>query len=138
MVGIKSYGAYIPLHRIDRAEFQRAWGGFGMPGEKSVGNFDEDSVTMAVESALDCLNGTDPKAIDSLLFATTTSPLCTLRLTLRIACILPKCLCTFSRYMIGSTEFISRTDSFSLTRIHHGPRTLSLPGIAKQPLSIPR
>lgn len=77
MVGITSYGAYIPLHRLDRSEFFRAWGGiFGMsiPGEKAVANFDEDSVTMAVESAIDCLNGTNPGKVDGLYFATTTSP----------------------------------------------------------------
>ena len=77
MVGITSYGAYVPLHRLDRAEFFRAWGGiFGMsiPGEKAVANFDEDSLTMAVESATDCLNGIDPKTVDGLFFTTTTSP----------------------------------------------------------------
>ncbi len=77
MIGITSYGAYIPLHRLDRSEFFRAWGGiFGMsiPGEKAVANFDEDSLTMAVESAIDCMNGTDPQKVDGLLFATTTSP----------------------------------------------------------------
>ena len=77
MVGITSYGGYIPLHRLDRSEFFRAWGGiFGMsiPGEKAVANFDEDSITMAVESAIDCLNGTDHQKVDGLFFATTTSP----------------------------------------------------------------
>jgi len=76
MAGITSYGAYVPLHRIERSEFNRAWGGMmAMPGEKAVANFDEDSVSMAVEASLDCMNGTDPKTIDGLLFATTTSPL---------------------------------------------------------------
>ena len=77
MIGISSYGAYIPFHRLDRSEFFRAWGGiFGMaiPGEKAVANFDEDSITMAVESTTDCLNGTDPHKVDGLFFATTTSP----------------------------------------------------------------
>jgi len=32
MIGITSYGAYIPWHRIDRQLFQQAWGGFAMPG----------------------------------------------------------------------------------------------------------
>jgi len=74
MAGIKSYGAYIPLHRLERAEFNRAWGGFPIPGERSIANSDEDSLTMAVESAIDCLNGIDPKTVDGLYFATTTSP----------------------------------------------------------------
>jgi 3-hydroxy-3-methylglutaryl CoA synthase len=74
MVGITAYGAYIPLHRIDRAEFKRAWGSFAIPGERAVANFDEDSITMAVEAATDCLNGIDPNSVDGLFFATTSSP----------------------------------------------------------------
>jgi len=74
MVGIKSYGAYIPLHRMAREVFYKEWGGFPIPGERSVANFDEDSVTLAVESAIDCMKGFDPQKVDGLFFATTTSP----------------------------------------------------------------
>jgi len=74
MIGITSYGAYIPWHRLDRQEFLRAWGGFAIPGERSVAYFDEDSVTMAVEAAIDCLKGKDPQKVGGLYFATTTSP----------------------------------------------------------------
>ncbi|MBE0415256.1 MAG: OB-fold domain-containing protein [Dehalococcoidia bacterium] len=74
MIGITSYGGYIPLHRLSRGEFLRAWGGFGMPGERAVANHDEDSVTMAIESAIDCMKGIDPEKVDGLFFATTTSP----------------------------------------------------------------
>ena len=74
MVGVVSYGAYIPYHRISREEFQRAWGGFGMPGERAVANFDEDSITMAVEAARDCLTGMDHVKIDALFLASTTLP----------------------------------------------------------------
>ena len=73
-VGITSYGAYIPLHRMSRDVFYKAWGGGKMPGERAVCNFDEDTVTMAVESAADCARGFDPKKIDGLFFATTTQP----------------------------------------------------------------
>ena len=72
--GITSYGAYIPLHRMSREIFYNSWGGVKMAGERSVCNFDEDSVTMAMESAIDCLAGKDPKTIDGLFFATTTAP----------------------------------------------------------------
>jgi hydroxymethylglutaryl-CoA synthase len=74
MVGITSYGAYIPWHRIDRQNFLKAWGGFAMPGEKAVVSYDEDSLTMSVEAAIDCLKDTDPHTVDGLYFATTTSP----------------------------------------------------------------
>ena len=74
MVGITSYGAYIPWHRIDRQNFLKAWGGFAMPGERAVASYDEDSLTMAVEAAIDCLKDMDPHNVDGLYFATTTSP----------------------------------------------------------------
>jgi len=74
MVGITSYGAYIPWHRLDRQNFVKAWGGFGIPGERSVAYYDEDSVTMAVEAAMNCMEGKDPGKVDGLYFATTTSP----------------------------------------------------------------
>jgi 3-hydroxy-3-methylglutaryl CoA synthase len=74
MIGITSYGAYIPWHRIDRQQFTKAWGGFAIPGERAVAYYDEDCLTMAVEAALDCIRDVDPSIVDSLLFATTTSP----------------------------------------------------------------
>ncbi len=90
MIGITSYGAYIPWHRMDRQLFLKAWGGFAIPGERAVAYYDEDSVTMAVAAAMDCLSDIDPHTVDGLLFATTTSPykekLCsaTMALTLRL------------------------------------------------------
>ncbi len=64
MVGIVSYGAYIPLRRLTT----------GPQTEKAVANWDEDSLTMAVAAGIDCLNGIDRKSIDGLYFATTTPP----------------------------------------------------------------
>ena len=74
MVGIISYGAYIPFHRLSHAEITRAWGIAAPPGERSVAYFDEDVVTMAVAAATDCLRDVDNESIDAILFATTTSP----------------------------------------------------------------
>jgi hydroxymethylglutaryl-CoA synthase len=77
MAGIVSYGAYIPLYRLDRAELFRAWGGIlgmSIPGEKAVAGYDEDSVTMAVEAMTDCMRGTDLRTVDGLFFASTTHP----------------------------------------------------------------
>ncbi len=74
MAGIMSYGAYIPLHRLSRAEIARAWDVGEVPGEKAVANFDEDSLTMAVAAAKDCLKGIDTGNIEGLYFASTTSP----------------------------------------------------------------
>ena len=75
MAGIASYGAYIPLYRMSRPEIQKAWDSMmPIPGEKAVASYDEDSITMAVAAAIDCLNGIDRQLIDRLYFASTTSP----------------------------------------------------------------
>ncbi len=74
MAGIISYGAYIPLYRLTRAEISKSWGRPPLPGEKAVANFDEDSLTMGVAAAMDCTMGIDRKTIDGLYFASTTSP----------------------------------------------------------------
>ena len=74
MVGITSYGAYIPYYRLDRKEISRAWGMQFLGGEKAVANFDEDTLTMAVAAGLDCIEGVDRSGIDGLLLGSTTSP----------------------------------------------------------------
>ncbi len=75
MAGIASYGAYIPLYRMSRPEIQKAWDSMmPIPGEKAVASYDEDSITMAVAAARDCLTGIDLEKIDRLYFASTTSP----------------------------------------------------------------
>jgi 3-hydroxy-3-methylglutaryl CoA synthase len=74
MVGITSYGAYIPFYRLSRDEISRAWDTPTIGGEKAVAGYDEDSLTMAVAAGLDCINGFDPGSIGGLFLATTTSP----------------------------------------------------------------
>jgi len=43
-------------------------------GEKAVANWDEDSVSMGVAAAWDCMIGKDRKSLDALYFASTTMP----------------------------------------------------------------
>lgn len=74
MIGIKSYGAYIPVYRLSANELARAWGGRGGKGEIAVANYDEDSITMAVEATVDCLSGMEYSIADGLYFASTTPP----------------------------------------------------------------
>ncbi|MEJ5187190.1 MAG: hypothetical protein WHT46_08940, partial [Candidatus Geothermincolales bacterium] len=80
MVGIVSFGGYVPRYRLNRFLI------FGMMGwlnpviitnargEKAVANFDEDPVTMAVAAGMDCLRGMDRKGVDAVYLATTTAP----------------------------------------------------------------
>jgi 3-hydroxy-3-methylglutaryl CoA synthase len=73
MVGITSIGAYIPMYRLTREEIGRMWRTKGTGGEKAVAGYDEDTVTMAVAAAQDCMRRRDKK-VNGLYFATTTAP----------------------------------------------------------------
>jgi len=74
MVGIKSYGAYIPIYRLKQETIGQAWGRPPRQGEKAVANFDEDSLTMATESSINCLAGLDQARPGGVFFASTTAP----------------------------------------------------------------
>ena len=74
MLGIKSYGVYIPFYRLSRDIIGKAWGNRSIGGERSIANWDEDSLTMGVEATLNCLEGIDPEEINGLFFSSTTSP----------------------------------------------------------------
>jgi hydroxymethylglutaryl-CoA synthase len=71
--GITRYGVYIPSTRLPLAMIHGGRVKEGGP-EKAVAGFDEDSITMAVTAAADCLQGMERKQIDGLYFASTTSP----------------------------------------------------------------
>lgn len=75
MIGIRSFGAYVPLWRISCEEIGKAWGRAIGKGERSVACEDEDRLTTAVEAAVDCLNGIERRSVDDLIFVSTTSPL---------------------------------------------------------------
>jgi len=74
MVGIVSYGAYIPIYRLSRDMPWLTWGGLPVGGERSVANFDEDSITMAVEAGNNCLQDSNRDEVDALFLASTTTP----------------------------------------------------------------
>ena len=80
MTGIVSYGGYVPRLRINRASIHRHIGWLApavvtvAQGERSMCNWDEDSLTMAVAASRDCLDGLDRRRIDGLYLASTTLP----------------------------------------------------------------
>lgn len=74
IVGITSIGCYIPYYFMQRSTIARAWGAKGQKGTKSIGNSDEDSITMAVEAAYECFRFVDKDKIDSMFYASTTAP----------------------------------------------------------------
>ena len=80
MVGITAFGGYVPRLRLSRKAIAQAnsWANPALASqgkfERSMCNWDEDSLTMAVEAARDCLTGVDRKAVDAICFASTTAP----------------------------------------------------------------
>lgn len=79
-VGILSFGGYVPRRRLQRSAIfaANAWFAGGLKGlakgERSVGDWDEDSITMAVEAGRDALTGIDRATVGSLSLASTTLP----------------------------------------------------------------
>lgn len=81
MVGITAWGAYAPRLRLSRkaAASANAWVAPNLmgkaKGERTMANWDEDALTMAVEAARDALGaGDDRSHIDALYYASTTAP----------------------------------------------------------------
>lgn len=74
MIGIKSFGSYVPLYRLSQENIAQAWGRATRKGEKAVANFDEDSLTMATESSINCLTGMGRDGLGAVYFASTTAP----------------------------------------------------------------
>lgn len=80
MIGIVSYGAYLPRLRLNRKTMATAnsWMDSSLlahgKGERTMANWDEDSITMAVEASRDCLTGQDWYSIKALYFASTSFP----------------------------------------------------------------
>ena len=80
MVEIVAYGAYVPRLRLSRQAVYDAnkWFAAGLrglaKGERSMANWDEDSITMAVEASRDCLTSHKPEDVRNIYFASTTHP----------------------------------------------------------------
>src|SRR5499426_2597194 len=74
MAGIVSYGTYVPTYRLPRDLIAKEWGTASLGGERAIANFDEDSLTLAVNASIDALGGRDPRTLAGVFFASTTSP----------------------------------------------------------------
>ncbi|MFP6654663.1 MAG: zinc ribbon domain-containing protein, partial [Myxococcota bacterium] len=73
MIGILSYGAYIPRTRLPLRVIAGLSAKEGDP-EKAVTWNDEDAITLGVTAGVHCLAGFDRSQIDMLIFASTTLP----------------------------------------------------------------
>jgi hydroxymethylglutaryl-CoA synthase len=80
MVGIIAVGAYVPRIRLQRQAVAQAhaWVAPGLralcKGERAWANWDEDSITMAVEAARDGLAGLDRARVARVALASTSLP----------------------------------------------------------------
>lgn len=80
MIGICAYGGYVPRLRLSREAvgLANAWyapQAARQTGTRAMGNWDEDSITMAVAAARDCLGPTaDRSRVGGLLLASDTLP----------------------------------------------------------------
>src|SRR5262245_4393998 len=78
-IGITSFGAYLPRLRLARKAIAdaHAWADPAIAakgkGERTMCNWDEDAVTMAVEAARGCLAAA-PAAPNAVMFASTSAP----------------------------------------------------------------
>ena len=80
MIGITSFGGYIPRLRLNRMSIVQNVGWLApaivmvAQGERAFCNWDEDSLTMAVAASQDCLKGRDKAKVDGLFLCSTTLP----------------------------------------------------------------
>ena len=80
MTGILASGAYVPRRRLQRSEIARATAWFNPAlaalgrGERAMANWDEDTITMAVEACRDCVAGRDRTDVARVLLASTSLP----------------------------------------------------------------
>jgi 3-hydroxy-3-methylglutaryl CoA synthase len=80
MIGITAYGAYYPRGRLSKKAIAdaNAWFDAGLnalaKGERAFCNWDEDSITMGIEAAQDCLCSLQSPDLYTLYFASTTFP----------------------------------------------------------------
>lgn len=81
MIGIVGYGAYVPRLRLSRKAIVEANAWFApqfsgkAKGSRSMANWDEDSITMAVAAARDCLGATEDRSrVAAVILASSTLP----------------------------------------------------------------
>jgi 3-hydroxy-3-methylglutaryl CoA synthase len=71
MAGILSYGAYVPVSRLDRAAIAATLGSGGGRGARAVASYDEDTTSMGVEAARRALASLPSGSrVEGLYFAT--------------------------------------------------------------------
>jgi 3-hydroxy-3-methylglutaryl CoA synthase len=79
-IGITAYGAYLPRSRLQKQVIADANAWFDpslnelAKGEKTMCNWDEDTITMAVEASADCMGKVPRQTPAALIMASTSMP----------------------------------------------------------------
>jgi 3-hydroxy-3-methylglutaryl CoA synthase len=68
------YGAYLPYHRLDRADIAATLGGHGGRGQRTVASYDEDTTSMGVEAGRRALRDTAGCRLPERLYFATAAP----------------------------------------------------------------
>ncbi|OBY29442.1 OB-fold domain-containing protein [Mycolicibacter kumamotonensis] len=72
--GLLGYAAYVPYHRLNRADIAATLGGRSGPGQRSVASYDEDTTSMGVEAGRLALRDTVGVAAPERLYFATATP----------------------------------------------------------------
>src|SRR5579872_2474952 len=80
MSGILAFGAYVPRLRLQRSAVAAAHAWFNPAlkglsrGERAFAAWDEDTITMGVEAARDCLSDLERSRVSRVVLASTSHP----------------------------------------------------------------
>lgn len=74
MAHLLSYGAYLPYHRLRRADIAAVLGAGGGRGQRTVASYDEDTTSMGVEAARIAMADVTGRARPARLYFATTAP----------------------------------------------------------------
>lgn len=73
-IGILAYGNYLPRTGIEKRIINEAWSNKRCEGYRWLANYDEDSITMAIEAVGNCIAEISPDSVDGLFCASTSFP----------------------------------------------------------------
>jgi len=123
MAQIQAINVYIPYYRLKYENVGKAWHQGAGPGERSVANLDEDSLTMGVAAAHGLLDQTQAGSLDALYFATTTPPYTIKQSAAQIACVLglPESAVTMDfggSFRAGTGALMAAADAVNSGRAH--------------------
>ncbi len=120
MIGIISYGAYIPYYRLKKENISLSFGKRGGKGTKAVAYCDEDTVTMSVAAAMNACKNQTLSSLNAVFFASVTAPYSEKQCAAEVAAVLEADAgvrtCDFANTLrAGSAAMLGAMDTAELT-----------------------